>query len=323
MSKRRRGARDSRPPKDDNNLFDTSGGAADSSAVPFEGEGAAQEMELGAGQMLRAMREAAGIDAALVASALKVAPQKIDALEAERYDELPDLTFARGLAAAFCRAFGADPAPVLARMPTAAPGLHATGNANQPMQGGSGMGGDTSPAALPWSLLLVVLGLLLAALVIWFLPPRPDAATTEPEPLPAPAPAIIEPEHTVPLPPALAASDAEAAEAAASAASEAASAAPPAAAPPASAPSQAAAASGKLLGFEALEDVWVEVVDATERVLVTRTIAKGQRVNVDDGALPLSVKVGRRDAVRVTVRGKPYDLAKTGSSGAVARFQVK
>ena len=317
MSKRRRGARaDTRPPQDEGRSFAAPG---DSIAVSL---GIAPEDSLGqgAGQMLRAMREAAGIDAALVASALKVTPQKIDALEGERYDELPDVTFARGLAAAFCRAFGADPAPVLARMPSAAPGLHATGNANQPMQGGSGMGGETSPAALPRPLLWIVALLLLAALVIWFLPPRPDAATTEPEPLPAPA--IVEPEHTVPLPPALAASDAEAAEAAASAASEAASAAP-VAAPPASVPSQTAAASGKLLGFEALEDVWVEVVDAGERVLVTRTIAKGQRVNVDDGALPLSVKVGRRNAVRVTVRGKPYDLAKTGGSGAVARFQVK
>lgn len=314
MSKRRRGARDSRPPRDDNNLFDASGGSAAAGAgAPFE-SAAQQEMELSAGQMLRTMREAAGIDAALVASALKVAPQKIEALEAERYDDLPDVTFARGLAAAFCRAFGEDPAPVLARMPIAAPGLHATGNANQPMQGGSGMGDEISPAALPRSLLWVVLALLLAALVIWLLPSQqPGTDTTELEPLPVPAPAVMEPEHTVPLPPALPASEPASAE-------EAASAAAPAASAPASAAS--AAASAKLLGFEALEDVWVEVLGADERVLVSRTIAKGQRVNVDSGALPLSVRVGRRDAVRVTVRGEPFDLMKTGS-GAVARFQVK
>ena len=319
MSKRRRGARDWRPNRDDDSRpFAASGGDADSSVVPLGGLGV--ERGPSAGQMLRAMREAAGVDAALVASALKVTPQKIDALEAERYSELPDLTFARGLAAAFCRAFGEDPAPVLARMPSAAPTLHATGNANQPMQGGSGMGSEISPVVFPRPLLWAVGALLLAALVIWLLPPRPDAGTTEP--LPAPAPVITQPEHTVQLPPALAASTAEVVEAAASvasAASEAASAAPQ----PASAASSQAAASGKLLGFEALEEVWVEVVDANERVLVTRTIAKGQRVNVDEGALPLSVKVGRRDAVRVTVRGKPYDLPKTGNGGAVARFQVK
>ncbi|MBQ9578358.1 MAG: helix-turn-helix domain-containing protein [Ottowia sp.] len=319
MSKRRRGVRiDTRPPQDEGRAF---AAPVDSDAVPFLGAG--NTVGHGPGQMLRAMREAAGIDAALVASALKVAPQKIDALEAERYNELPDVTFARGLAAAFCRAFGADPAPVLARMPMPESGLHATGNTNQLMPGSLDAGGAAPSLPLPRPLFWGVLVLLLAALVIWLLPASPGTPSTptaEPVPLPAPAPAITEPEHTVQPPPALPASDAEAAKAAASAASEVAS----AAAQPASAPpSQAAAASGKLLGFEALEDVWVEVVDAGERVLVTRTIAKGQRVNVDDGALPLSVRVGRRDAVRVTVRGKPYDLAKAGGSGAVARFQVK
>ena len=63
------------------------------------------------GGMLRQLREAAGVDPALVASAMKVSLQKLDALENDRFDELPDLTFARGLASAICRAFGADPAP--------------------------------------------------------------------------------------------------------------------------------------------------------------------------------------------------------------------
>ena len=65
------------------------------------------------GGMLRQLREAAGVDPALVASAMKVSLQKLDALENDRFDELPDLTFARGLASAICRAFGADPAPDL------------------------------------------------------------------------------------------------------------------------------------------------------------------------------------------------------------------
>ena len=312
MSKRRRGARDSRPPRDDDRPFAASEGDADSGAMPFGG--VAQEAQPTAGQMLRAMREAAGIDAALVASALKVTTQKIDALEAERYDDLPDLTFARGLAAAFCRAFGEDPAPVLARMPTAAPSLHAT--ANQPMLGGAVADGE-APAVLPRSLLWIVAALLLAALVIWLLPPRTDTSAAGPEPLPAPA--VVAPEHTVQLPPALPASNVEAAASAASAASEAASAAEQAA----SAASQAVVASSSLLGFEALDDVWVEVLGADERVHVSRVLAKGQRVNVDSGALPLAVKVGRRDAVRVTVRGQPYDLTKAGGSGTVVRFQVK
>ena len=67
--------------------------------------------------MLRQLRESAGISAELVASAMKVSPQKLDALENDRLGELPNMTFARALAAAICRAFGVDPAPVLACMP--------------------------------------------------------------------------------------------------------------------------------------------------------------------------------------------------------------
>ncbi len=88
-----------------------------------------------AGAMLRRMREAAGVDPVLLASAMKVSPQKLDALENDRLDLLPDTTFARGLASAICRAFGADPAPVLERMPVSAPGLRPpTQNINQPFR---------------------------------------------------------------------------------------------------------------------------------------------------------------------------------------------
>lgn len=321
MSKRRRGVRDTRPPQDERRPFAVSGGDADSSAAPLGGGVRELFARQGAGQMLRAMREAAGIDAALVASALKVAPQKIDALEDERYDELPDVTFARGLAAAFCRAFGADPAPVLARMPMPESGLHATGNANQPMQGGSGLGpGTPMAAALPKPLLWIVAALLLLALLIWLLPAQPDnPSTSTVESAPLPAPAIVEPEHTVLPAPAQPASEAaSAAEVAASPAAAAAS----ARASAASAASATAAAGGELFGIEAREEVWVEVVDATERKRISRTLAKGERASVTDAPLPLSVAIGRRDAASVTVRGKPYDLTKVGS-GPVTRFQVK
>mgnify|MGYP003612368917 CR=1 FL=1 len=57
-----------------------------------------------AGTLLREMREAAGVDVGLLASALKVSVQKVEALEADRLDLLPDVTFARGLASTVCRA---------------------------------------------------------------------------------------------------------------------------------------------------------------------------------------------------------------------------
>ena len=51
-----------------------------------------------AGILLRQVREAAGVDAELLANALKVPLHRIQALEAGKLQELPDIIFARGLA---------------------------------------------------------------------------------------------------------------------------------------------------------------------------------------------------------------------------------
>ena len=53
--------------------------------------------------LLREAREAAGLHIAALAAALKVPVKKLEALEAGRYDELPDLTFARALASSACQ----------------------------------------------------------------------------------------------------------------------------------------------------------------------------------------------------------------------------
>ena len=54
-------------------------------------------------------REAAGLHIAALAAALKVPVRKLEALEAGRYEELPDLTFARALASSACRQLRIDP----------------------------------------------------------------------------------------------------------------------------------------------------------------------------------------------------------------------
>ena len=48
--------------------------------------------------MLRAAREAQGLHIAALAASIKVTQRKLEALEADRYDELPDATFTRALA---------------------------------------------------------------------------------------------------------------------------------------------------------------------------------------------------------------------------------
>jgi len=70
-----------------------------------------------AGALLRAAREAQGLSLDALATQLKVAPRKLDALEADRHEELQGPTFVRALAQAACRALKVDPTPVLLRLP--------------------------------------------------------------------------------------------------------------------------------------------------------------------------------------------------------------
>ena len=71
-----------------------------------------------AGALLRQCREAQGFKLDVLAQALRVAPAKLEALEADRLDELPDAMFARALTLAVCRQLKVDAAPVLALLPS-------------------------------------------------------------------------------------------------------------------------------------------------------------------------------------------------------------
>ncbi len=57
-----------------------------------------------AGRLLREAREKQGLHIAALAAAIKVAPRKLELLEADRFDELPDATFTSALAQTVCRA---------------------------------------------------------------------------------------------------------------------------------------------------------------------------------------------------------------------------
>lgn len=70
-----------------------------------------------AGAVLRAYRTDLGLDIEALASAIRVPAAKLQALEDDRLDLLPDAVFARALALAACRQLKADAAPVLALLP--------------------------------------------------------------------------------------------------------------------------------------------------------------------------------------------------------------
>jgi len=124
------------------------------------------------GEMLRAAREKQGLHIAALAAAIKVAPRKLDALEHDRWDELPDATFVRALAQTVCRTLKIDAAPVLLLLPrggalTLEPG---SGGLNEPFRERSGRDesrlsfGAVRPMVVAASLLMA------AAVAVYFVP---------------------------------------------------------------------------------------------------------------------------------------------------------
>lgn len=70
-----------------------------------------------AGALLRSYRTDLGLGIDALASAIRVPVAKLQALEDDRLDVLPDAVFARALALAVCRYLKTDAAPVLALLP--------------------------------------------------------------------------------------------------------------------------------------------------------------------------------------------------------------
>jgi cytoskeleton protein RodZ len=79
-------------------------------------------------------------------------------------------------------------------------------------------------------------------------------------------------------------------------------------------------ASGGYLVFKSRGVTWVEVVDAKGAVQLRKTLVAGEVVSAS-GALPLTVVVGKVDAVDVSVAGKPFSLIGLAKDN-IARFEV-
>ncbi|WP_431263098.1 RodZ domain-containing protein [Roseateles chitinivorans] len=127
-----------------------------------------------AGAVLRRAREARGLHIAALAATLKVPQSKLEALEADRYQDLPDATFARALARSVCRVMKLDAAQVLILLPTS--GAEAsldrvTPGLNQPFRARSvSQDPALSTALLKRPAVLGVGVLLIAAVAVYAIP---------------------------------------------------------------------------------------------------------------------------------------------------------
>jgi len=286
---------------------------------------------LSAGAMLRAARESRGLHIAALATSIKISPRKLDALEGDRLDELPDATFARALAQTVCRALKIDPQPVLARMPSVESAVSTLepqrAGLNAPFEEGSGRSGASIRRSQK---VLMVAGVLLvvSAAALLLLPPgalrREEAAvssqTITAVPGPAPAASLAVPGAAPSMAPASApAGAASVPNASASAVAQGA-----AVETVHSAPSGAAAApeAVPMLMLAVSEPSWVEVQDRAARILLSRTLVPGESVRAS-GETPLRVRIGNAAATQLEFRGRAVDLKAAARNNVVAELELK
>ena len=275
-----------------------------------------------AGALMRRAREASGLHIAALAVSLKVPVKNLEALESDRFENLPDAVFVRALAGSVCRALKLDPEPILQLLPspsTPRPGHRiehrrviegAIISTNRP----------TFPSTLSRPAIVGGLVLVLGAMLLVFLPPIDlfwsTTEAVEGELVSTPSLPVMAIE---PTPPVQVINESGSGQGAAMVNSSVV----------VSGPVSSLAEGGQtgtppttgIVIFKPMADSWVEVTDAKGVVLLRRKLVAGETAGAS-GAMPLSVIVGRADATQVQIRGQSFDLAPVTRDN-VARFEVK
>lgn len=311
-------------------------------------ESPTQMLQPTAGAMLRQARESQGLHIAALSVALKVPVKKLEALEADRIDLLPDAVFARALASSMCRALKTDPTQILASLPQLAlPSLNSDDRSiNATFRSPDQANGRTIIDQLSKPLVLLILAIAVGTLSLMFFPSAENAGRTEPSEISATAKAASSSDVTrnSQNPSAESIRTEESARsvsgvgslgagisgdgksganqpfsgqlAGADAASTSLS-----PSPSAQVAMVGPAATNGILVLKTKGAAWAEVTDAGGVVQLRKIMAEGETVGVS-GALPLRVILGRADATEVQIRGKSFELVAV-SKDNVARFEVK
>jgi cytoskeleton protein RodZ len=268
------------------------------------------------GARLAAAREKERLSVGDMAARLRLHVNQVRAIESENLAKLPEAAYVRGFVRSYARSLGLDPAPLIDDLNSKlAP-------ASASVVDGMAMARDYSPvraAAHERASRSLVLGLSLVALVAlgalgWYSTRQPRQ-----EAVPAPAPAAAPTASVAPVPPAVptAATEAPGTDRA-SAGSDA---QPATATEPAPAPSQPMNEAGALLLLTFSGSSWVEVTDASGKVVVSQTAGAGEAIQ-PVGKPPFTVVIGDAAMATVKVRGAAFDLEPVTRAN-IARFTVK
>ncbi len=290
-----------------------------------DGFGAGVDTSVGA--MLRKRRIALGLSQADVANVVKLPARRIEAMEQERWDELPDGPYLRGFLKNIARALNLDAATLIdrvdeslmrARNPDSILVAPGSTHAMLPRRSGPAEGRHSGRALVIGALVFAMIAALIAwsgtdsfdrAVVAgksWIEGRRaPVAGSTSSSAVASPTPELktkTELVQSSPTVPTSIASETELRDATS-----------PNAGPVASNGNAA-------MQFHFSEDAWVEVRGADGKVLLSRLNAAGTEQAVE-GAPPFNLVVGNARAVRLSYRGQPVDLIPY-TRDQVARFTL-
>ena len=269
-----------------------------------------------AGGLLRKARQAQGVHIGVLAANMKVTQRKLELLESDQFDQLPDATFTRALAQAVCRTLKVDAAPILALLPPVVTHRlqQISEGLNTPFADRPGRLAPRESASVATPAVWIAVLLVLGTAVVYFLPAGWSGMPRLLE-VKAPAAALSAASATavVPAASAVEAVAAPALAAASETAEAAASAAPSAAAPD--------ALAAKLVEVRTSEKSWVEIIDGSGQVVLSRLLQSGETVPLD-GALPMKVRIGNASATQLAFRGQPVALAPFTRDN-IARLELK
>jgi cytoskeleton protein RodZ len=268
------------------------------------------------GARLTAAREKERLSVGDMASRLRLHVNQVRAIESENLAQLPEPAYVRGFVRSYARSLGLDPAPLIDDLNSKLEPASAS------VVDGIAKARDYSPvraAAHERASRSLVLGLSILALVAlgalgWYATRQP-----QPAPVPAPAPTAAPASSAALVQPAVPTTGAEAH--GTDRASAGGDAQPAAAVEPAPAPSQPLNEAGSLLMLSFSGSSWVEVTDASGKVVVSQTAGAGEAIQ-PAGKPPFTVVIGDAAKATVKVRGEAFDLEPVTRAN-IARFTVK
>jgi len=257
------------------------------------------------GSVLRRCREARGQSIADVVQVIRFSPRQIEALERDDYASLPGATVTRGLVRNYAKFLKLDPAPLLAQLEPVAPVVAA--DVRPPGNMGHADQGPIVERVSPGIIAAGVAAILLLLAVYWYsrlpddqrwtlllrgdearsgvMPPSPPPAATAAAQVVAPTPtssAANEPVNDL-------------------------------------VKSEAPPPIGLRVEFD--ERSWIEIRDATEKVVFVGEYPAGTRRDVE-GKAPFQVWIGKASGVRVFMGERSIDL-KPYTREEVARFTLE